>query len=234
MRRVIGAFLISVSLAPAQTATVKVDPSRVENHVSTRMYAAFAEMMAADVKWGLTAEMVHDRSFEECPDYLGLPADWRLEPDERNDNVDAIKFAQTTEEAYPKTNKATGAAERSLRVTLAPQDITDTRRGFSQGRISIRAGEQYTGYVWVKVPAQNSYAGNVTVALEEDNTDGETYAAVSFLVTQGDWQKYSFKLLPKKTDRFAKLTFLFDGKGTLYIDQVSLEPADAIDEVRAD
>jgi len=234
MRRVIGAFLISVSLAPAQTATVKVDPSRVENHVSPRMYAAFAEMMAEDVKWGLTAEMVHDRSFEECPDYLGLPADWRLEPDERNDNVDAIKFAQTTEEAYPKTNKATGAAERSLRVTLAPQDITDTRRGFSQGRISIRAGEQYTGYVWVKVPAQNGYAGNVTVSLEEDNTDGETYAAVSFLVTQGDWQKYSFKLLPKKTDRFAKLAFLFDGKGTLYIDQVSLEPADAIDEVRAD
>lgn len=234
MRRVIAAFLISVSLAPAQTAAVKVDPSRVENHVSSRMYAAFAEMMAEDVKWGLTAEMVHDRSFEECPDYLGLPVDWRLEPDERNDNVDAIKLAQTTEEAYPETNRATGAAEHSLRVTLAPLDITDTRRGFSQGRISIRAGEQYTGYVWVKVPAQNGYAGNVTVALEEDNTDGETYAAVSYPVTQGDWRKYSFKLLPKKTDRFAKLTFLFDGKGTLYIDQVSLEPADTIDEVRAD
>ena len=126
-------FVVSASLAAAQTATVKIDTGRVENHVSPRMYAAFVEMMAEDVKRGLTAEMLRDRSFEGAPDYLGIPAGWKLEPDERNDNVGAIKFATTTDEAYPKVNRATGAAEHSQRVTLAPEDITDSRRGFSQG-----------------------------------------------------------------------------------------------------
>jgi alpha-L-arabinofuranosidase len=227
-------LLLGASLVVGQTATIKVDPSQVVNRVSPGMYAAFAEMMAEDVKWGLTAEMVHDRSFEECPDYLGLPADWRLEPDERNDNGGAIKFEQTTEEAYPKTNKATGAPEHSLRLTLSPKDISDNRIGFSQGLISIRAGQTYVGYVWGKVPVQNGYTGNLKVALEEDNTDGETYAVDSFRVVEGDWRKYSFHLLPNKTDRYAKLTFLFDGKGTLYLDQISLEPSDAADQVRTD
>ena len=226
--------VLCAAAACAQSATIQVDASRVENRVSPRMYAAFVEMMAHDVKWGLTAEMVHDRSFEEAPDYLHLPAGWRLEPDERNDNVGAIAFSQAAEEAYPRTDAATGVAEHSLRVVLAPKDITDTRRGLSQGRISIRAGQRYTGYLWLKVPEQDGYAGNLTVALEEDSTDGETYASTVLPVTRGDWKLYSFQLTPKKTDRLAKLTFLFDGKGALYMDQASLEPADAVDQVRAD
>src|SRR5450755_2586809 len=63
-------LLASVSLAAPPTVTIKVDATQVENHVSPRMYAAFVEMMAEDVKWGMTAEMVHDRSFEEAPNYL--------------------------------------------------------------------------------------------------------------------------------------------------------------------
>lgn len=145
MRQAVAIFMLSASFAAAQplaiqTATIKVDTSRVENHVSPRMYASFVEMMAEDVKWGLTAEMVHDRSFEEAPDYLGLPAGWQLEPDERNDNVGAIRFAPTTDEAYPRTNAATNTQEHGLKITLAPGDITDSRRGLSQGHLSIRAG----------------------------------------------------------------------------------------------
>jgi hypothetical protein len=34
------------------------------------MYASFVEMMAEDVKRGMTAEMLIDRSFEEPTDYL--------------------------------------------------------------------------------------------------------------------------------------------------------------------
>lgn len=227
--------LLFSSLSVAQSARVTVDATRVENHISPRMYAAFAEMMAEDVKWGLTAEMVHDRSFEEQPNYLGLPASWQMEPDTRNDNVAAIRFEPTTEDAYPKTNQATGAAEHSLRVTLAPGDITDTRRGLSQGRISIQAGVSYSGYFWAKRAGTQGYSGPVTVVLEEDNTDGASYAQTSVSNFEGaDWRQYRFTLTPTKTDRFAKLTFLFGGSGTLLLDQVSLEPATAQREVRPD
>src|ERR1700678_2329048 len=162
--------LISASPICAQnnTATIHIDATRVENHISPGMYAAFAEMMAQDVKWGLTAEMIHDRSFEEAPNYLGLPAAWQQEPDERNDNAGAIAFAQTDTEAYPAKNQATGAAEHSLRITVAPGDITDTRRGISQGLLSIVAGYTYRGYLWAKIPAESGYKGPIEVALEED------------------------------------------------------------------
>jgi len=226
------------SAAPAQksitSATVHIDAAQVENHVSPRMYAAFVEMMAEDVKRGMTAEMLLDRSFEEPVDYLGLPAHWHLEPDERNDNVGAIKFAQVADEAYPRTDKATNTPNHALRVTVAPGDITDTRRGFSEGRLSLRAGQEYRGYVWAKVPAEKSYTGHVRVALEEDNTDGATYAETALSGIAGDWHRYDFTLTPTQTDRFAKLSFLFDGAGTLFLDQLSLEPADARTEIRLD
>ena len=218
----------------AQTATLTIDASKTENHVSPRMYAAFVEMMAEDVKWGMTAEMIHDRSFEEPVDYLGIPAAWRLEPDTRNDNGGTIQFAATTDAAYPKMNQATGKPEHALRLNLNSASFTDDRIGFSQGRISIQKDTAYHGYVWAKLPEKNAYNGEIYVALEEDNTDGETYARATLAQVSGDWQKYSFTLTPTKTDRFAKLSFLFKGKGTLFIDQVSLEPAQAMTEVRPD
>ncbi len=228
-------LLLTAGVAAAQTASIRVDAARVENHISPRMYAAFMEMMAEDVKWGLTAEMVHDRSFEEAPNYLGLPARWDLEPDERNDNVGAIKFGAVTEEAYPKINRATGQPEHSLKVTVTRKDISDVRIGFSQGRLSIHAGQQYDGYVWVNVPARDGFAGKITVALEEDNTDGATYAKQALPVTATPgWRQFRFHLTPDKTDRFAKLSLLFAGAGKLYMDEISLEPANAKDQVRPD
>src|ERR1700748_3198522 len=101
-------FACITTAVVAQTASIRVDAARVENHVSPRMYSAFVEMMNEDVKWGMTAEMIHDRSFEDAADYLGLPAGWRVEPDTRNDLGGGIQFAVTADEAYPRTNQATG------------------------------------------------------------------------------------------------------------------------------
>lgn len=232
---VLSTLLCCTCAAEAQDATISVDANRVENHISPRMYASFVEMMAQDVKRGMTAEMLHDRSFEQCTNYLGLPAAWRLEPDERNDNVGAIRFAQDVDQAYPQTSMIGDAPNHSLRVTLAPADITDPRRGFSQGRLSVVANQVYNGYIWIKLPAVNPYQGKIAVELGEDNTDGPTYAAATLAaVKPGPWRKYRFRLTPTTTDRFAKISFLFGGKGVLYMDQASLEPASAHDQVRAD
>ena len=110
-----------------------------------------------------------------------------------------------------------------MRVTVAPEDITDSRRGFSQGRLSIRAGEKYIGYAWIKVPSTKGYAGRISLALEEDNTDGETYTRTDLPEVSGNqWKQYRFSLTPGKTDRFAKLAILFGGRGTLYLERLSL------------
>ncbi len=231
---VAGAVLATASLLGQQTITIHVDARHVVNHVSPRMYAGFVEMMAEDVKRGLTAEMLLDRSFEQAPDYLGLPAHWQMEPDERNDTAGAIKFETVTSDAYPQTDEATHATSHALQVILAPGDITDTRRGLSQGRLSVVAGQQYTVYVWAKVPARDGYQGSVHFALEQDVTDGEQYAEAEFSGVTGQWQQFRVALTPTTTDRFSKLSILFDGRGTLLLDQVSLEPSTAKYEVRPD
>ncbi len=70
--------------------------------------------------------------------------------------------------------------------------------------------------------------------LEQDDTDGGTYAETTIAGLAGDWRQYAFTLTSSATDRFGKLSLLFDGHGTLLLDQVSLERAAARTEVRPD
>ena len=193
------------------------------------------ELMAWDVKYGLYAEMLHDRSFEEPADSLNLPRGWNLEPDERNDNVGAIRFEQTTETAYPTSNRATGKPEHSLRINVSSPDISDVRKGLSQGSISVNQNSSYIGYLWLKVPnGPDGFKGTMTVALEEDVTGGKSYATEQIHDVSGDWKKYDFRLTSSATDRHAKFSILFDGAGSLWLDEASLTPADAVGGVRSD
>jgi alpha-N-arabinofuranosidase len=227
------AFAASGQTGQSSSATIIVDANQVVGHQNPNLYGAFMEMMAWDVKYGLYAEMLHDRSLEEPTDSLGLPRGWNLEPDERNDSAGVIHFERTTDAAYPATNQATGKPEHSLRVTLTAQDTFDTRRGLSQGNLSVRQDTEYVGYLWLKVPdLPGRYRGTITVALEEDVTGGSTYASARIEDIAGDWRKYEFRLHPTSSDRHAKLSILFDGSGSLWMDDASLMPADAVGGVR--
>ena len=97
----------------------------------------------------------------------------------------------------------------------------------------IRAGIEYHGSLWLRTW---DFAGRVTAALEQDRTGGETYASadVDSITSDGTWRQYRFTLRPAKSDPLAKLAILLDGRGRVWIDQVSLIPGDAVDEVRAD
>lgn len=217
------------------SATVSVDASQTVGHLDPDLYGSFMELMAWDVKYGVYAEMLHDRSFEEAIDSLNLPRGWNLEPDERNDNVGAIRFEQTTEAAYPAENLATRKPEHSLRITVSSPDISDTRKGLSQGSISVNRNSSYAGYLWLKVPdGTEAFKGTITVALEEDVTGGSSYATAQIHDVAGDWKRYDFRLNSSATDRHAKFSVLFDGAGSLWLDEASLMPADAEGGIRPD
>jgi alpha-L-arabinofuranosidase len=121
--------------------------------------------------------------------------------------------------------------EHSLRIDLAVQD--GQLRGFSQARLPVRAGIEYHGYVWLRT---SGFAGRLTVALEQDRTGGETWASADLGTVSADreWKQYRFTLEPSHDDPLARLAILLDGRGRLWVDQVSLMPGDAIDGVRAD
>jgi alpha-L-arabinofuranosidase len=211
-------------------ATVAIDAATVENHISPRLYGQFAEFMFESIKFGLHAELLRNRGFEEAANAIGLPRYWERDPDDRDD--DAIHFRWDDSGPYPPA-RALGQpqVDHSLRIDLPVQD--GQRRGIHESGVPVRAGIEYQGSVWLRTW---DFAGRVTAALERDRTGGEAYASadVGSIASDGSWKQYRFTLRPAKTDPLAKLAILLDGRGRVWIDQVSLIPGDAVDEVRAD
>ena len=214
-------LLLPAQLTIAQTAAITVDARKVENRISPLLYGQFLEFMFEGIKGGLHAELIRNRSFEESPNVIGLSRNWDRYPDDRNDDY-ALSFIWDDQFTYPPQRK-TETKEHSLHVRAGEGVIQ--RHGIHQSRIPIRAGLEYRGYFWARTA---DYDGRVTVALESDVNLGETYAAADIEhITKGDWRRYEFTLKPLRSDPLARFAILFPGKGTIWIDQVSLMPGDA-------
>jgi alpha-N-arabinofuranosidase len=207
-----------------------VDASTVEGRIDPRLYGQFLEFMYEGIKGGLAAELVRNRGFEEPPSPIGLSHHWERYPDDRNDDY-GISLAWDAEEAYPVRLDFLDEkpAQHSLRVDLVEGIIE--RHGVYQPRMPVRAGIGYSAYLWLKT---TGFDGRIVVALEEDRTGGETYAEAEVRDVQGDWKQYRFALQPRRADPLARLAILFDGRGRVWVDQVSLVPGDAVGGIRAD
>jgi alpha-N-arabinofuranosidase len=222
---------LAASQSPAPTAAgIDIDAGTVEGHVSPLLYGQFAEFMYENIKGGLHAELVRNRGFEEPANAVGLSRGWDRYPDDRIDDY-GISFAWDGDVAYPNTTRTEGLTDgHSLRVQLRPAIIA--RHGVYQGRVPVRSGVEYTGYVWAR---GESFTGTLSVALEADTTGGRIYDEAKLTTEAGSgWTKYPFTLRPRADDPLARLAILFTGEGSVWIDQVSLMPADAVDGVRAD
>ena len=215
--RLLCATLLLAAQVTAQTASITVDARKVENRISPLLYGQFLEFMFEGIKGGLHAELIRNRSFEEAPNVIGLSRNWDRYPDDRNDDY-ALSFTWDEQFAYPAQRK-----EHSLRVKAG--DGVIPRHGVYQPRIPIRAGVEYRGSIWLRTA---DYNGRVTVALESDVNLGQVYASASIdQIAKGDWRRYEFTLKSTSSDPLARLAILFPGKGTIWIDQVSLMPGDA-------
>ena len=210
-------MLLFTAQVAAQTASITVDARKVENPISPLLYGQFMEFMFEGIKGGLHAELIRNRSFEEAANIIGLSRNWDRYPDDRNDDY-ALSFTWDDQSSYPPQRK-----EHSLLVRAG--DGVIPRHGVYQSRIPIKAGIDYRGYIWLKTA---DYEGRVTVALESDANLGEVYATADLdHITKSDWRKYEFTLKSAVTDPLARFAILFPGRGTVWIDQLSLMPADA-------
>jgi alpha-N-arabinofuranosidase len=211
----------------AFSSSVTVDASKVENKISPLLYGQFMEFMFEGVKGGVHAELLRDRSFEEAPNAIGLPRDWERYPDDRGDDY-GLAFAWDGRVSYPPARVLkveTGEKsqpEHSLRVELS--DGVVERHGIYQPRVPVAADAEYKGRVWLK---GEGYAGKVTVALESDVNVGEVYASADIAQVSNDWRAYDVTLKPSKSDPLARLCVLFNGRGRMWVDKVSLMPSDA-------
>ncbi|HEU4870826.1 MAG TPA: alpha-L-arabinofuranosidase C-terminal domain-containing protein, partial [Pyrinomonadaceae bacterium] len=209
-------FALLAAQVSAQTASITVDARKVDNRISPLLYGQFLEFMFEGIKSGLHAELLRNRSFEEAPNVIGLSRNWDRYPDDRNDDY-ALSFTWDEQSSYPPQRK-----EHSLRVKAG--DGVISRHGVYQPRVPVRAGVEYRGYIWAKTA---DYDGRITVALESDVLVGMVYAAADVNISKGEWRKYEFTLRPNQSDPLTRFAIVFPGRGTVWIDQVSLMPADA-------
>ena len=226
-----AAWLLAATLPaqPAGMAAVHVDAGRVENRISPTLYGHFVEFMFEGVKFGLHAELLRNRGFEEPASAIGLPRHWDREPDDRNDGD--LHFRWDDSVSYPVgPGPALERVEHSLSVDLRAD--AGEARGLSQARLPIRQGIEYRGSIWIK---NQTFAGQVRVVLAPDRSDGQAYATAELPVAADEsWKRYAFALAPSRSDPLAKLAVLFIGHGRLWLDQASLMPGDAVDGIRRD
>ncbi len=217
------------TLRPPAAASIDIDAATVDGRISPLLYGQFAEFMFEGIKGGLHAELIRNRSFEDQPNAIGVSHGWHRYPDDRNDDY-ALAFAWDDDVSYPHGANSAGPLDgHALRVELRPGVVS--RHGVYQARIPITKGRAYHGYFWMKT---DSFTGRVSAALEADVTGGRIYDEALITAVAGDWKKYAFTLRPTATDPLARFAVLFTGAGTVWIDQVSLLPGDAVGGVRAD
>jgi alpha-N-arabinofuranosidase len=234
MKRLLVSLLLAICVSSRAAennplpATVTIRADRVTGPISSLLYGQFIEFMFEGIKGGLHAELIRDRSFEGLPNSIGLPRYWERYPDDRNDDY-GIAFLWDDREAYPPTGSTPSTTNHSLCVTLREGVIP--RHGVFQSGIPLRAGIEYTGYVWLK---GSNFTGRVRVALEQDMTGGEIYAETDVGSVTDVWKQCSFTLKPVKADPLARLAILLEGYGFVWVDQASLMPGDAVDGVRRD
>jgi alpha-N-arabinofuranosidase len=225
-------FFCAVPSARAQSdeARIVIDAAQVEGRIDPRLYGQFLEFMYEGVKGGLSAELLRNRGFEEAANNIGLSRHWERHPDDRNDDY-GLSFHSDREVAYPVSLDffEEKPVQHALRVDVGGGIIE--RHGVYQPRIPVRAEVAYQGYLWLKT---TGYEGRVLVALEEDRSGGQTHAEAEIRDIQGEWRQYPFVLHPKRADPHARFAILFEGRGRVWVDQVSLMPGDAVGGVRAD
>jgi alpha-N-arabinofuranosidase len=215
-------------VAPPLAATIEIDAGTVENRISPLLYGQFLEFMYEGIKGGLHAELIANRGFDADPTG-GLPPRWQRYPDDRIDDY-GIVFKSEPRPLGARSERFEGIVEpTAVRIELKPAVVA--RHGLFQSRVPVRQGLEYRGSIWIKT---DGFEGEVRAALEADRSTGPTYDESLIANVSGDWKRYAFTLKPASNDPLARFVLLFSGKGTIWIDQVSLMPGDAVGDVRAD
>jgi hypothetical protein len=124
----------------AARASITIDTQKVENRISPMFYGQFMEFMYEDIKGGLYAELLRDRSFEEPANPIGLPRDWERDPDDRNDDT-ALKFHWDDSLFYPPSRSW---RDRPLRTRCASRSPRGTASGVAFIKVGSRSGRALT------------------------------------------------------------------------------------------
>ena len=202
------AALLASSLAANAQVKINVDAANPGIKVSPNLYGIFFEDINHAADGGLYAELISNRSFEDSDN--AIPT-WR---------TSASNGASITSQLVSKAllNNVQGKA---LQITVKA-DKAATASLINEGFWGINAvqGRTYK----LSLFAKGNYKGGLKARLI--SADGKTvYAETTVDAAIGKkWNKYTAELTANANDPKAQFELVFDGKGTVTLDVVSLFP----------
>ena len=200
--------LLASSLAANAQVKINVDAANPGIKVSPNLYGIFFEDINHAADGGLYAELISNRSFEDSDN--AIPT-WR---------TSASNGASITSQLVSKAllNNAQGKA---LQITVKA-DKAATASLINEGFWGINAvqGRTYK----LSLFAKGNYKGGLKARLI--SADGKTvYAETTVDAAIGKkWNKYTAELTANANDPKAQFELVFDGKGSVTLDVVSLFP----------
>ena len=196
------------SSSPAQTSTITVQANQPAVTISSNLFGIFFEEISMAGDGGIYAELVRNRSFEDA----ATPAQWTLVTN------GTVRGSFGIDTSLPLSSSNT----QSLKLTMTSG--TGSLGAANNGYYGIPLVNGSTYNLGFYARGSNGFAGAISVSLESSN-GVLVYAqsTVSGLTTS--WQYFTRSLVANATDPSARLVLRISTAGAVYLDFVSLFPA---------
>lgn len=218
---VMGVLSISAGEVPAQEEqALKVSRQALHSgRINPMLFGNFIELLD-DLVPGMWAEMLNDRGFEG----IVPPANW----------VYYDGSPTFCDRAWDTSNGWTTADQQPFTGRRCARIVADGERParLSQPGLTVNQDASYEASAWIR----SDGSVRVQPALEARAPDGSTVV----LATAESWEprahytRFTAKLKPHGSSDRASFVLHTSGKGTAWVDQVSLTPADNLAGWRAD
>jgi len=192
--------------AVAQSVKLSVQVNKPVAEVQPTMWGIFFEDINFAADGGLYAELVKNRSFEFSNPLMG----WK---EIKNENTSGKVLIENRGDEHVNNPRY---AHVSVDENSGSYGLSN--EGFRG--MGVKEGEQYD----FSILARNDQNSSIKIVAQLISADGKVIGE-SFIenVTSG-WNKYSTSFICKQTEAKAHLNVLFQGKGSVDIDMVSLFP----------
>ncbi|MBD3176580.1 MAG: hypothetical protein GF320_15475 [Armatimonadia bacterium] len=200
--------------SPPLEVHVSVDPSQPVARVDPRFFGMFTEHIFDALDWRLAAQQIKGRGFENGDaDGNGVADPWEATGD--------VEPSLDTSTSYPRFHG--GDSSTSQRLEISGQG------GLVQGGLALRAGDPVDVTLHLKAGA-----GIESLTIACGPAGGQPLATVTLDDIPADWRERSVTLRVDEDVYPAELSLSFQGRGTVWVDQVSMIAWSAVHGWRRD
>ena len=198
-------IFLTVTLYAQQPHNLVVNTKEPIAKVSPTMWGIFFEDINFAADGGIYAEMVKNRSFEFRTPLQG----WKIKGLDIDKGEILIINRQDKGEKNPTFVRINASKKQD------PQGLEN--EGFRG--MGVKAGENYNFYIMTKTNNPD-----LKIKINLVGPDNQVIASGSLSGFGNEWKEYQTTLKATKTEENAKLDVLFEGKGTIDVDMISLFP----------